>query len=305
MFMDFALRPASIGWETLALVPGTAIGMWVWGKPLHAPFDLIVRVPVESIQACSGRVSLRQIAVAAGAELSQVHGFTLQGAFIDAQAGANPLLDHAVPPATPWIEIAMRMQPVAAYPVAGPIMAMPQTSAVAAPANTSPQSQASASAIEADWNAVLHLETQLGMLRKQLATIQGKLQSLNRDLNSNESVAADNQDKREWQDTRRWLRDASSLASRYIKEADTGVTSMAGNKRRMEQLVEDAKAGKLSAQQIASAQNEIEAHRKTVLNIQNQMQNALQSASRDGEQRAQQVLSRIAAKVRNHNSKRS
>ena len=294
-----------MGWETLVLVPGTAIGMWVWCKPLHAPLDLIVRVPSESFQACGGMLSLRQIAIAAGAELAQVQGFTLQGAFIDAQGGASPLLDHAVPPATPWIEISIRMLAVAAYPVAGPIMTMPQGSAAAVPANTSPQGAASAMAIEADWNAVLHMETQLGMLRKQLATIQGKLQSLNRDLNSNENNAADNQDKREWQDTRRWLRDASSLASRYIKEADTGVTSMAGNKRRMEQLVEDAKAGRLSAQQIAAAQNEIESHRKTVLNIQNQMQNALQSASRDGEQRAQQVLSRIAAKVRNHNAKRS
>ena len=81
--MDFALRPASIGWETIVLVPGTAVGMWVWCKPLHAPLDLIVRVPVETFQAFGGMLSLRQIAFAAGAELTQVRGFTLQGAFID------------------------------------------------------------------------------------------------------------------------------------------------------------------------------------------------------------------------------
>jgi len=301
--MDFSLRPASIGWESLVLVPGTAIGMWVWCKPLHAPLDLIVRVPVETFQAFGGRLSLRQIALSAGAELAQVQGFTLQGAFIDGQGGVNPLLDHAVPPQTPWIEIAMRMQAGVTYPALGSVVAAAQAPVVSpsTPASTSGQ----AIAIEADWNAVLQMESQLMMLRKQLATIQGKLQTLNRDLNANENVAADNQDKREWQDTRRWLRDASSLASRYIKEADSGVTSMAGNKRRLEQLVEDARAGRLNPQQMASGQNEIESHRKTVLNIQNQMQNALQSASRDGEQRAQMVLSRIAAKVRNHNSKRS
>jgi len=301
--MDFSLRPASIGWESLVLVPGTAIGMWVWCKPLHAPLDLIVRVPVETIQAFGGRLSLRQIALSAGAELAQVQGFTLQGAFIDGQGGVNPLLDHAVPPQTPWIEIAMRMQAGVTYPALGSVVAAAQAPVVSPSTLASTSGQALA--IEADWNAVLQMESQLMMLRKQLATIQGKLQTLNRDLNANENVAADNQDKREWQDTRRWLRDASSLASRYIKEADSGVTSMAGNKRRLEQLVEDARAGRLNPQQMASGQNEIESHRKTVLNIQNQMQNALQSASRDGEQRAQMVLSRIAAKVRNHNSKRS
>lgn len=301
--MDFSLRPASIGWESLVLVPGTAIGMWVWCKPLHAPLDLIVRVPVETFQAFGGRLSLRQIALSAGAELAQVRGFTLQGAFIDGQGGVNPLLDHAVPPQTPWIEIAMRMQAGVTYPALGSVVAAAQAPVVSPSTLASTSGQAIA--IEADWNAVLQMESQLMMLRKQLATIQGKLQTLNRDLNANENVAADNQDKREWQDTRRWLRDASSLASRYIKEADSGVTSMAGNKRRLEQLVEDARVGRLNPQQMASGQNEIESHRKTVLNIQNQMQNALQSASRDGEQRAQMVLSRIAAKVRNHNSKRS
>ena len=298
--MDFALRPASMSWETLVLVPGTAMGMWVWCKPLHAPLDLIVRVPVETFQAFGGQLSLRQIALAAGAELGQVQGIAVQGAFIDAQGGGNPLLDHAVPPQTPWIEISIRMLAGITYTAVGPVTT-PQARVVSPSASASGQ----AIAIEADWNAVLQMESQLGMLRKQLATIQGKLQTLNRDLNANENVAADNQDKREWQDTRRWLRDASSLASRYIKEADSGVTSMAGNKRRLEQLVEDARAGRLSPQQLASGQNEIESHRKTVLNIQNQMQNALQSASRDGEQRAQMVLSRIAAKVRNHNAKRS
>ena len=299
--MDFTQRPASVGWETVALVPGTAIGMWVWCKPPHAPLDLIVRVPIETFQALGGNLSLRQIAFAVGAELAQVQGFTLQAAFIEAHGGANPLLDHPVPPTPPWADIAIRMRSLVPLTPAVPMQAMP--TAVAS-STTSPQGQTAAHAIEADWTAVSHMETQLMTLRKQLAALQAKLQTLNRDLSADENVAADNQDRREWQDTRRWLRDASSLASRYIKEADSGVTSMAGNKRRLEQLVEEARAGRLSAQQLANAQNEIESHRKTVLNIQNQMQNALQSASRDGEQRAQQVMARISAKVRTHRSKR-
>jgi len=297
--MDFALRPASIGWETIVLVPGTAIGMWVWCRPLHAPLDLIVRVPVETFQAYGGMLSLKQIAFAAGAELAQVQGFTLQGAFIDSQGGENPLLEHAVPPQTPWIEIAIRMF------ATGPMQVTPQVHAASVSVASSAPGHETAMAIEADWTSVLQMGTQLFALRKQLVTLQGRLQNMNRDLSFDENIATDSRVKREWQETRRWLSDASLLVARYVKEADAGVTSMAGSKRRMEQLVADARAGRLSPQQMANAQNEIESHRKTVLNVQNQMQSALQSAGRDGEQRAQQVLSRIAAMVRNHRSKRS
>lgn len=300
--MDFTLRPVSTGWEALALIPGSAVGIWVWCKPLQAPLDLIVRVPVETIQACGGQISLRQIVAGAGAEIAQVLGLAIQGTFIDAMGGTNPLLDHAVPAASPWVEVSIRMHSVAAYSV--PAGMIPDVPMSPGEAGLSAGSQASAMAIQTDWIAVTQAETQLMSLRKQLATVQGRLLSLNRDLNADENVAADNADRKEWQDARRWLRDCAGLASRYIKEADTGVTSMAGNKRRLEQLVEDAKAGRLNPPQMAAAQNEIEAHRKTVTNIQNQMQNALQAAGRDGEQRAQQILTRIAAKVRAHRSKR-
>ena len=297
--MDFTFRPASTGWEALPLVPGTAIGIWVWCKPLHAPLDLIVRVPAETFQAVGGMLSLRQIVSGAGAEMAQVHGLTIHGTYIDALGRTNPLLDHAVPAVSPWVEVSIRMLALASSAALPMLSTAPATST-----GLSAGSQASAIAIQSEWTAVLLAETQLTALRKQLATVQGRLLSLNRDLNANENVAADQLDKKDWQDARRWLRDCAGLASRYIKEADTGVTSMAGNKRRMEQLVEDAKAGRLTPQQMATAQNEIEAHRKTVTNIQNQMQNALQAANRDGEQRAQQILTRIAAKVRAHKTKR-
>lgn len=291
--MDFTFRPPSIQWEPVPLVPGTVLGLWVWCKPAHAPLDLVVRVPIETITGCGGQLTLRQVLLAAGADLPQVYGVATPAGFVEAQSGASPLLDHFLPAINPWVDLSARMH------------VAPQAAVAPSPITSSGGLSGGAShSIDADWTAVVQAETNLSALRKQLAAIQGKLQSLNRDLNADENIAADNLDKREWQDARRWLRDGAALASRYIKEADTGVTSMAGNKRRLEQLVEESRAGRLSPQQLAQAQNEIEAHRKTVVNIQTQMQNALQSASRDGEQRAQQILSRIAAKVRNHRAKR-
>lgn len=297
--MDFALRPVSMGWESLVLVPGTAVGMWIWCKPPHAPLDLIVRVPIETVQAYGGRLTLRQVAQAAGAEMVQVHGVLLAGVFLDAQGGANPQLDQPVPPQSPWCEVVVRMLNTGAFSVMSPVMVPPQPAMA-----TSQPGAASAMAIEADWSSVMTMGSQLLTLRKQLVTLQGRLQNLNRDLSFDEHQATDSQMKREWQETRRWLSDASLSLARYIKEADAGVTTMAGSKRRMEQLVMDARSGRMTSQQMASAQNEIESHRKTVINIQNQMQSALLSASRDGEQRAQQVLSRIAAKVRASRTKR-
>ena len=297
--MDFALRPASITWESLVLVPGTAIGMWVWCKPPHAPLDLVVRVPIETVQAYGGQLTLRQVALAAGAELVQVHGVLLAGVFLDVQGGANPQLDQLVPPHAPWCEITIRMLALGGFPVMTAPLVVPSPAM-----STSAPGVASANAIEADWGAVQTMGSQLLSLRKQLVTLQGRLQNLNRDLSFDEYQATDSQMKREWQETRRWLTDASLSLARYIKEADAGVTTMAGSKRRMEQLVLDARSGRMTPQQMAAAQNEIESHRKTVINIQNQMQSALLSASRDGEQRAQQVLSRVAAKVRAHRSKR-
>jgi hypothetical protein len=298
--MDFALRPASTGWESLVLVPGTTVGMWVWCKPPQTPLDLIVRVPIETVQAFGGRLTLRQVALAAGAELVQIHGVLLAGVFLEAQGGANPQLDQPVPPQSPWCEVVICMLSVGAHPAMGPLTAVPPPVMLSA----SQPGAAAAIAIEADWSSVLTMGSQLLTLRKQLVTLQGRLQNLNRDLSFDEYQATDSQMKREWQETRRWLSDASLTLARYIKEADAGVTTMAGSKRRIEQLVVDARSGRMTPQQMASAQNEIESHRKTVINIQNQMQSALLSASRDGEQRAQQVLSRIAAKVRASRTKR-
>src|SRR5690606_18464790 len=93
-------------------------------------------------------------------------------------------------------------------------------------------------AFEADWHALLTLETQLAAARKQLGALQGQLQSLNRDLSPDERLAADNQDNKDWQDARRWLRDALASVSRWIRDHDIGMVSAAGNRNHFEQIYE-------------------------------------------------------------------
>jgi hypothetical protein len=97
------------------------------------------------------------------------------------------------------------------------------------------------SRMDAEWNASLQLEPLLAAAAKQLNGTLLRIDSLNRDLSSEESRVADQLDKHEWQDT-----PACS----------------------------------------------------------NNMNTAQTSAMQEGERRAQQVLSRIAAKVRTARSKR-
>lgn len=307
--MDFYARPASTSWEAVFPAPThPQLVIWLWFQPNQAPRDLVVRIPEETVQAY-GTLTPRQVCALIGISLPLVQLWTSSTGVIETHGGAHPGLDQPLIPVAPWSEYGLRMWPIqtgfASLPLPG-YAASEWNQGATPPSHSvlSGDSLALTMAIKADWTSIETAETQLGALRKQLATVQGRLTTLNRDLNSDENIAADNQDKREWQDARRWLREGAALASRYIKEADTGVTSMAGNRRRLEQLFAEAAAGRLSGAALAAAHNEIEAHRKTVQNIQNQMQNTLQAATRDGEQRASMVLSRIAAKVRNHRTKR-
>ena len=153
-------------------------------------------------------------------------------------------------------------------------------------------------AIEGDWQAIELLDTQLASVRKQLAAQQGKLQSLNRDLSADERVAADTLDKKDWQDARRWLRDCSAQVSRYIRDHDIGFTSAAGKRNLLEQYLRDVVTPRQAAPNLGAIQQEFEMYRKTAQVLLLSMQNASSAASRDGEQRAQQILTRVAAKMR-------
>ena len=153
-------------------------------------------------------------------------------------------------------------------------------------------------AIEGDWQAIELLDTQLASVRKQLAAQQGKLQSLNRDLSADERVAADTLDKKDWQDARRWLRDCSSQVARYIRDHDIGFTSAAGKRNLLEQYLRDVVTPRQAAPNLGAIQQEFEMYRKTAQVLLLSMQNASSAASRDGEQRAQQILTRVAAKMR-------
>ncbi len=297
--MSFASRPPSTGWEPVML-PGPVPGqVWVWFKPMQAPQSLILKVPPEVYQALGPQLTMRRLLTAAATDPAEVDTWTVQGMAYPAQGGLNPLLDLPVPPPAPWGDpgVAVIMRTAVAAPFTSP--------PALAPSLVNAGTADLMEAFEADWQALLLIERQLEGVRKQLGAIQGRLQSLNRDLSPDERRHADNQDNKDWQDARRWLRDASAQVSRYIRDHDIGMVSAAGNRNRFEKIYTEHIVPRSPCEGLMAIQREFEQHRKTAQSLLLQMQAAHANAGRDGVQRAQQVLGRIAAKVRNARSSRS
>lgn len=308
--MTFAHRPPSVSWEPFPL-PELGTALWVWFKPPQAPLDILVQIPGDVSAAYGPHLTLERLLAGCGLPPTQLRGWTVQGASYELSPETTPLLSQPLPasqtpiaihvhPAAAAVPPAMPLAPHPAMPMPGQPIS-PQPAAAADPnVNTDVLFQK----MDSDWQAILQLETQMGMIRKQLSMSQGRLKSMNRDLNIDEATAADNQDKRDWQDARRWLRDAGAATSRAIRDCDIGDTSAAGNRNRFEQIYNDIVVPRKPVADLPRLQFEFESHRKTVQSVVLKMQSAASGTVREAEQRAQQVLSRIAAKVRKNRAKR-
>ncbi len=63
-----------------------------------------------------------------------------------------------------------------------------------------------------------------------------RINSLNRDMSPEETRGSDSQDKRDWQEARRWLRDVSGRVGRFLKDHVVGMTSNAGKRNSFEAI---------------------------------------------------------------------
>ena len=297
-------RPPSANWESVLLPLTPPLPAFVWWKPAYRPSDLVFLLPLQTWMMRAAELSPRRIVWGLGLLPAQLAGWTASGQSPIVVPESHPFWDVAIPlipTGDLTIHFHLALAPAAMVPAAP--SPPPVTVREARPEKSDHSTATLVAAIEADWRAMQQLATQLDASRKQLGALQGKLQSLNRDLTADETRFADSQDKRVWSETRRWLRDAAQTVSRYIKEADIGVTSGAGKQNYFEELYMQVVEQGQRKSELATIRAEFESHRKTVQSILSQMQATLSNASRDGEQRAQQVLSRIAAKVRQGRNK--
>lgn len=307
--MSFDQRPPSVAWEPVAVPEAPPCIVWAWFKPAASPWDVLFQVPAETRAACGTSLSMRQLLQLTGLPVERAESWVVGGTLFPVQQGHNPLLDQPLPlnRAVGGETISVRMAPLPAAPpqahVQTPVTASPASRVGPALAGDD-QAQRLISTFHSDWQTLLTIETQLASARKQLAAVQSQLQSLNRDLSPDERLVADNQDKKDWQEARRWLREAAANVSRWIRDHDLGMVSSAGNRNRIEDIYQRHIVPRKPFPGLAAAVLEFEQHRKTAQHLLVQMQSAHQNASRDGVNRARQILVRIAAKVRKSKEKR-
>ncbi len=313
---QFAARYPSSTWECFPLADAPQCFVWAWFKPTHVPQGLILSVPDETFRASatSSSLTLRNLLRSAGLDASCVAMWAIYGIGHDAQGGTSPLLDQPIPPPAPGVDrsIVVYIQPPIAMPppVANLMPGFGVPGAMRGqPAVMSTQAASGSSAelyerIGTDWNACLQLEKELDSMRKQLSAMAGKLNSLNRDLTPEETLHAARQDQDDWKDARRWLREAAGKLSRFIKECDVGDTVYVGKKKWFVQIYQQVIVPRQPHPGLEQVRQEFEAHRKTLQTLVNNMRATHSSAGQDGERRAQQVLSRIAAKTASARAKR-
>ncbi len=152
--------------------------------------------------------------------------------------------------------------------------------------------------IEAAWKGARQIERQTTGLRQKLGSMQAVLGKLDRDLSPDERLASDREDRDDWADVRRWLRDLQAKCHREIKAFDIGMTSGAGGRRHLEDVFLTRIEPRAAAGQLEVYRAEFEQFRKDMVSLQRAMNAALQAASLNGTQRAQRILGKIAGKIR-------
>ena len=271
-----------------------------------------MRIPEEMFRDPGIRqlLTMRTVLAAVGVDPRWLAIWSLYGTPYDGQLGCNPALDFPVPEpgaaADPTIGIYLNSGAIeAATPVSAPAVLTVSAPAVAAPAGSSNADSSEVfSRMDTAWTASMFVEQQVAGMAKQIAAALQRVNSLNRDLSPEESRFGDQQDKREWQEARRWMRDIAVRLSRVLKDHLVGMTSAAGKRTAYETLYNKFVVPRQPFEGLDQAEREFELYRKTTQTLLNAMTAAHASAMQDGERRAQQILARISAKCRAARAKR-
>lgn len=309
---SFDDRAPSTNWEPLSMAP-VGITLWAWFKPPQAPLSVAIRIDPQFLNnpAVAAHLTIREFADATG--IDWLLGWTIYGQFYPINERTQAYLDVALTPPPPNVEplVVLWPQPsavaVPAAVVLAPMVAgqnsvayQPGIATDLAPGED-PMSLLESMAYH--WHGFLKIETDLRRIRIQLEQSASRLSSLNRDLNSDEAMAADNLDKKDWQEARRFLRDSANVLSRSTKEIDLGLTSGAGQRHKFADLYQQFVEPRIPFSGMKQVVTDFEMYHRSAQNTLSAAQSALAKGSADGERRATMVLNRIAGKVRQKRNK--
>ena len=311
----------------MARLPG--IVLWAWYRPAHLPSGVVVSIPPEVLNAFPAGfpISLGDVLAAAGVLPQQFQAVSMFGSEWHSAALFASVVNHPIPgvPTGCPPEIAMAvaeqqlMMPVMPMYHPGSNASMDMNAFAGHSAFPGLQSEDYGQyddddefeddetaltddmmyhRIEASWKSARQIERQMTGLRQKLSTMQAALGKLDRELLPEERLASDREDRDEWSDVRRWMRELQTKCHREIKSFDIGMTSGAGGRRRLEEIYLTLIEPHVASGQLATYRAEFDQFRKDMVSLQRAMVTALQAASQNGTQRASRILSKIAGKIR-------
>ena len=295
--MLFADRPPSSTWEQIPFGDEPQTWFWAWFKPLAAPHGLVVRIPEETHRNPARRfpVTLRRVLAATGiAPPWSPPGRCLAPRMTPCRGRTRRSIFRF--PSPGWASIRRCISFCTSFPRrwSSPTAARGHDASGDTDRTRGRRVRPNRRRVE----SLPALEVQLAAAAKQLNATLLRINSLNRDLSSDEGRAADQLDKKEWQEARRWLRDVANRVSRFLKDHHIGMTSSAGKRRSFETIYEQYVVPRRHFDGIVQSERDFEQYHKTLQTLLNNMNAAQTSATQDGERRAQQILTRIGAKVR-------
>jgi hypothetical protein len=295
---EFYARIPSLNWEQIPLrLPGACI--WAWFKPPAVPNGVVLRIPDEVFAAAQGPsdaeqhgLTMRRLLNEAGIDPAIVSLWYQYGTPYEGRNGTSPAFDQPLAPPPAGVDpqiVAMVDIPAMEMPFVQP----PNAGIVGVTNLTKVFDE-----MEADWYAVLLLEKQLMLARKQLTAALGRLAALDRDLSPDERLHGDRQDKSDWQEVRRSLKDAATKLSRYVKEHDVGETSAAGKKMWFSEVYHKFVVPRHPVDGLLPLHREFESYRKRLQILLQNMQLSNTNVAQDAERKAQQILFRIGSRAR-------
>ncbi|MEO1998647.1 MAG: hypothetical protein ABGZ17_25660 [Planctomycetaceae bacterium] len=280
---------------------------------MQTPQSLVIKIPAQTFLAAStiGMMTMRRLLHAISVDPASVSLWYAFGMAHQSLQGQSPLLDQPIPSSDPPsdLDVTVYIGPVH-IPQIMPMTPLPMTPLPMTPlpdaATTTPATNLAPpinphrvfDRIDAEWNSCQQIRKQLVQIRKRMSSMLITLSSLNRDLSPDERLHSDRQDKNDWMEARRWLRDVGAKGSRYIKEFDIGESSQAGKREWFEQTYEQIIVPRQRSDGLPRLEREFETYRKQLQTLMSNMNIAYASAVQDGERRAQQVLTHIKSKVR-------
>ena len=215
--ISFHLQAPSTAWEPVALRLGSSPVVWAWFKPSHAPSSVVFQIPPEVWQEVNSAtpVTIRQLVAIAG--IPALQGWTVAGQYYawDERLAVFVDLPLAEPPAGVDPYLILWCQMTATLQTSIRIESPPPMLASDPPLNE--DSGALFDSMDSLWRGIQQIETDVRRARSQLEQSMHRLNSLNRDLGPNEINAADSNDKKDWIDARRWLRDSAGILSKSSK----------------------------------------------------------------------------------------